>query len=119
MEIVSVRVAVHGSSEAWVPVCDALRQARDVELVAGNGAGDRVDVVFYDVGQPGISQAIAALREERNLWTIGVDLGQRQVVELSASQYALTPVDGLAAVIAASGCAIKPAGDRVPAPVQR
>ena len=111
MEIFSVRVAIYGSSEAWRPVCDALGEAPDVELVTGCGNGERVDVVFYDVGQPGISPAIAALREEKNLWTIGVDLVQRQVVELSASQYALTSVDGLAAVIAASGCAIRPGGE--------
>lgn len=119
MEIFSVRVAIYGSSEAWRPVCDALGEAPDVELVTGDGDGKRVDVVLYDVDAPGISRAIAALREEYSLWTIGVDLVQRQVVELAASQYALTSVDGLAAVIAASGCAIKPAGDRVPAPVQR
>lgn len=111
MEIVSVRVAVHESSEAWAPVCDALRQARDVELVAGNGSGQRVDVILYDVGAPGISRTVAALRDEHYLWTIGVDLSQRQVVELAGSQYALTSVDGLAAVIAASGCAIRPSGD--------
>ena len=119
MEIVSVRVAVHESTEAWAPVCDALRQARDVELVAGNGSGQRVDVILYDVGAPGISRTVAALRDKHYLWTIGVDLGQRQVVELAGSQYALTSVDGLAAVIAASGCAIRPAGDRDPVPVHR
>jgi len=119
VEIYSVRVAIHGSCEAWGPVCDALRGAPDVELVTGNGDGERVDVVLYDVDTPGISRAIAALREEYCLWTIGVDLGQRRVVELSASQYALTSVDGLAAVIAASGCAIRPAGERTPARVRR
>jgi len=119
VEIVSVRVAVHGSSEAWAPVCDALRQAPDVELVAGNGVGERVDVILYDVDAPGISRTVAALRDKHSLWTIGVDLSQRQVVELAGSQYALTSVDGLAAVIAASGCVVRPAGDRDPAQVQR
>jgi len=118
VEIFSVRVAVHGSGEAWGPVCDALRGAPDVELVTCNGEGERVDVVLYDVDAPGVSRAIAALREEHNLWTVGVDLDQQRVVELSASQYALTSVDGLAAVIAASGCAIRPAGERTPARVR-
>ena len=100
-------------------MCDALLEAPDVELVAGVGDGERVDVVFYDVNAPGIGQVMAALQNQQNLWTIGVDLSRRQVVELAASQYALTSVDGLAAVIHASGCAIRPAGDRAVAPVRR
>jgi hypothetical protein len=119
VETFSVRVAVYGSSEAWAPVCDALRQAPEVELVAGNGVGEHVEVVLYDVDTPGISRTMVALRNEQNLWTIGVDLSQQRVVELIGSQYALTSVNGLAAVIAASGCGIRPSGDRPSAPVQR
>ena len=119
MEIFSVRVAVHGSSEAWRPVCDALRGAPDVELVTGNGDGKRVDVVFYDVHAPGVRQAMTALQSQQNLWTIGVDLSERRVVELAGSQYAQTSVNGLAAVIAASGCAIGSGDDRARALDQR
>jgi len=119
MQVFSVRVAIHGSSEAWRPVRDALRGAPDVELVIGNGDGERVDVVFYDVDAPGISQAMAALQHRQHVWTIGVGLSERRIVELAGSQYAQTSVNGLAAVIAASGCTIGPADDRAPAPVRR
>jgi hypothetical protein len=119
VEIFSVRVAVHGSSEAWQPVRDALQGAPDVQLVACNGHNERIDVVFYDVDTPGINRAMAALQDEQSLWTIGVELNERRVVELTGSQYALTSVDALAAVIHASGCAIRPAGERAPALAKR
>ena len=110
MEHIRVHVAIEGASEVWNPVSEGLSAAPDVQLVHGVREGERVDVLFYEVSDPVAAQFAAQPESQREFWTIGVDLEDRRVVELSGSQYALTSVDDLAAVIRASGFSLRPAG---------
>jgi hypothetical protein len=103
-----VHVAIEGTAEAWTSVRERLQAAPEVQLVMGVGADDRVDVVFYDVGDVAAACQLDLPEAERGFWTIGVDLAAQRVVELSSSQYTLTSVDDVAAVLRASGCALRP-----------
>lgn len=109
MEHMCVHVAIQGASDDWAPVTAGLAAATDVLLVDGREAKARVDVVFYDATDAALAASMAALDPRREFWTIGIDLAAKQVVELSGSQFALTSVDDLAAVIRASGCALRSA----------
>lgn len=102
-----VHVAIEGAAEAWASVRERLQAVPEVQLVMGVGADDRVDVVFYDVCDAAAACQLDLPEAERGFWTIGVDLATQRVVELSGSQYALTSVDDLAAVLRASGCALR------------
>ncbi|MBN1249322.1 MAG: hypothetical protein JXC32_16805, partial [Anaerolineae bacterium] len=83
MEHVCVHVAIEGGSEAWAAITAGLKAAPDVQLVRERDAGERVDVVFYDVNDPASAALMKAPDPRRGFWTVGVDLTARQVVALS------------------------------------